>query len=78
MNKEKRLVEIETYKLKRVKKVSQRSIEKQEKVVRNAMKNLQNVCTHTNIKETDAHDYHNNCPWTEQDCLDCGKYLGKY
>lgn len=78
MKKEERLVEIETAKLKLVKEVAEASINKQKKALMKAKKDLQSICLHKNIKEIDAHDYHNNCPWTEQNCLDCGKYLGKY
>lgn len=36
------------------------------------------LCPHDNIREEDASDYHNNCPWTAKYCKDCGAYLGKY
>jgi Spy/CpxP family protein refolding chaperone len=76
--KEQRLVEIETAKLAQIEKIADKAIKAQENKLREARRAFQKVCKHEKIKESDAHDYHNNCPWTQKDCLICGAYLGKY
>ena len=77
-SKEQRQVEVETAKLEMVKEVAEKNITAQENKVRKARRAFQDICKHENVQETDAHDYHNNCQWTQRDCLVCGKYLGKY